>query len=78
MIFFFTFPAIFLLFPTFCYFYLLMYFGPRAGNPARGPVRAAKMGCGPAGRGLRARPVTTSIVRKAESFKAECSHSSGD
>ena len=43
------------------YFYLLMYFGPRAGNPARGPVRAAKMGCGPAGRGLRAWPVTTSI-----------------
>ncbi len=38
-----------------------MYFGPRAGNPARGPVRAAKIGCGPAGRGPRAWPVTTSI-----------------
>ncbi len=39
-----------------------MYFGPRARNPARGPVRAVKIGCGPAGRGLRARPVTTSSV----------------
>ncbi len=24
-----------------------MYFGPRARNPARGPVRAVKIGCGP-------------------------------
>ena len=34
--------------------------GPRARISARGPVRAAKMACGPAGRGLRARPVPTS------------------
>ena len=46
-----------------------MYFGPRARNPARGPVRAAKMGCGPAGRGLRARPVTTSREEEREREK---------